>query len=261
MTMEQLVHLERLVKSAERIRDLGEVFTPAITVAAMLDLLPDEIWNPHNSQTFLEPACGDGNFLVAILDRKLDRVFEAWSESEHLMDSGPKVFHSYALQALASIYAVDVSVENIVGGTPGHEVGARERLIDVFQHWNKRATGKMFTDSESVYLSAKWIVDRNLIVGNMLAIDSDGKSTGRDLMSLLEYKWTEDSERVKISLTSLGDVMSAAEADIDDAQTLFGTPDPVEIWSGKAMNLFEAPIALQRIKKLKIPHSNGRRVL
>jgi hypothetical protein len=51
---------ERLVKSAERVRDLGEVFTAAATVREMLDLLPDEMWRPHPSPTFLEPACGDG---------------------------------------------------------------------------------------------------------------------------------------------------------------------------------------------------------
>lgn len=58
--------VERLVKSAERVRDLAEVFTPAETVDAMLDLLPSAVWSVHPSATFLEPACGDGNFLVAI---------------------------------------------------------------------------------------------------------------------------------------------------------------------------------------------------
>lgn len=52
---------ERLVKSQERVRDLGEVFTPLATVQGMLDLLPEEIWAPHPSPTFLEPACGDGD--------------------------------------------------------------------------------------------------------------------------------------------------------------------------------------------------------
>ncbi len=66
--------VERLVKSTERVRDLGEVFTPAGTVQAMLDLLPTDMWEPHPSPTFLEPACGDGNFLVAILARKLKSI-------------------------------------------------------------------------------------------------------------------------------------------------------------------------------------------
>ncbi len=71
------VDVEAESESAERVRDLGEVFTPASTVKAMLDLLPASMWVPHPSPTFLEPSCGDGDFLVAILVRKLDAVATA----------------------------------------------------------------------------------------------------------------------------------------------------------------------------------------
>jgi hypothetical protein len=50
---------ETLVKSFERVRDLGEVFTPARIVTEMLDLLPIHTWGVHPSQTFLESSCGD----------------------------------------------------------------------------------------------------------------------------------------------------------------------------------------------------------
>lgn len=55
---------ERLVKSVERVRDLGEVFTPAATVKAMLDLIPEAMWVPHPSFTFL-----DGELRVRHTDR------------------------------------------------------------------------------------------------------------------------------------------------------------------------------------------------
>ena len=64
MTTFEQTGTERLVKSTDRVRDLGEVFTPTATVQAMLDLLPPDMWGVHPSPTFLEPACGDGNFLV-----------------------------------------------------------------------------------------------------------------------------------------------------------------------------------------------------
>jgi type I restriction-modification system DNA methylase subunit len=70
--------IQRLVKSVERVRDLGEVFTPFATVRAMLDLIPEEMWQTHPSATFLEPACGDGNFLVGVLERKLANVAQAY---------------------------------------------------------------------------------------------------------------------------------------------------------------------------------------
>lgn len=65
---------ELRVKSVERVRELGEVLTPAQTVAEMLDLPPDEIRAIHPSAASLEPACCDGNFLVVILERKLQRI-------------------------------------------------------------------------------------------------------------------------------------------------------------------------------------------
>nr|DAP04617.1 MAG TPA: N-6 DNA Methylase [Bacteriophage sp.] len=53
------------VKSKNRVRDFGEVFTDEREVKAMCDLIPD--WTGN----VLEPACGNGNFLVEVLNRKL----------------------------------------------------------------------------------------------------------------------------------------------------------------------------------------------
>ena len=58
------------MRSSERARDLGEVFTPEGTVNEMLDLLQDI----NYASKFLEPGCGSGNFLVEILSRKIDMV-------------------------------------------------------------------------------------------------------------------------------------------------------------------------------------------
>ena len=82
--------VERLVKSTERVRDLGEVFTPAATVEDMLDMLPVGMWAVHPSPTFLEPSCGDGNFLIAILTRKLDAVAEAYGRGTLPAGTTPK---------------------------------------------------------------------------------------------------------------------------------------------------------------------------
>lgn len=61
-----------LVKSRQRVADHGEVFTPAWMVEAMLDLVKDE--THRIDARFLEPACGSGNFLVRVLQRKLAAV-------------------------------------------------------------------------------------------------------------------------------------------------------------------------------------------
>lgn len=69
-----------LVKSKQRVADHGEVFTPAWMVEAMLDLVKDE--THRIDARFLEPACGSGNFLVRVLQRKLAAVEVKYGKSE-----------------------------------------------------------------------------------------------------------------------------------------------------------------------------------
>ncbi len=70
---------ERLVKSVERVRDHGEVFTPAWLVESMLDLVKDE--SERIDSRFLEPACGSGNFLIPVLRRELATVQARYAKS------------------------------------------------------------------------------------------------------------------------------------------------------------------------------------
>jgi hypothetical protein len=228
---------ERLVKSSERVRDLGEVFTPSNTVQEMLDLLPKKMWSVHPSRTFLEPACGDGNFLVAILDRKLERISEELET--HSLASGVDIeaaqFH--ALEAIASIYAIDISTENIIGGVPGHEIGARARLLTVFSEWHELELGKALNSRSPAFKAAKWIVDHNLIVGNMLATDSNGKPTGRDNIPLIEYVFNPSNQNVTLFKTTMGDVISTEEAKSVDMLSLFPAEEPKKFWAGKALSI------------------------
>lgn len=87
---------ERLIKSKERVRDRGEVFTPSHIVKDMCDLIPCDIWQ-NISSTFLEPACGNGNFLVEILSRKLTLC---QTEEDALVSCG-------------SIFGVDIAQDNV----------------------------------------------------------------------------------------------------------------------------------------------------
>ncbi len=67
---------EQIVKSRHRVKTYGEVFTPRHMVDRMLDLVREELETGPDfvDKTFLEPAAGDGNFLVAILRRKLHAI-------------------------------------------------------------------------------------------------------------------------------------------------------------------------------------------
>ena len=62
--------MKKQTKSKDRIADFGEVFTAEREVNAMLDLVKQE--TERIDSRFLEPACGDGNFLAEVLKRKLN---------------------------------------------------------------------------------------------------------------------------------------------------------------------------------------------
>lgn len=83
------------IKSKNRVKDFGEVFTAEREVKAMCDLIPSSIWENIDS-TFLEPACGNGNFLVEILSRKLQRC-----------KTEEEVYRAYN-----SIYGIDILPDN-----------------------------------------------------------------------------------------------------------------------------------------------------
>lgn len=251
MTLVPFTGVERLVKSTERVRDLGEVFTPAATVQTMLDLLPDEMWVPHPSPTFLEPACGDGNFLVAILDRKLTAVSDAARASALEGGSAPTGVQFHGLEALASIYGVDISHDNIIGGTPGHEVGARSRMLALFADWLEDTTGSPWDTTGPLARSATWILEHNIQVGNMLAVTPDGKPTGRDRVPLCEYTWEPSDGLVTIATTTLGAVTQAAEERASGTATLFGPPSPRPVWTGPAQLLFQADISAAAIHRAR----------
>ncbi len=84
-----------LVKSKKRVVDHGEVFTPPWMVEAMLDLVKGE--TERIDSRFLEPACGSGNFLVRILQRKLAAVEIKYGRSDFERSQ-------FALLALMCVY-------------------------------------------------------------------------------------------------------------------------------------------------------------
>lgn len=232
---------ERLVKSEDRVRDLAEVFTPSRTVQDMLNLIPAEMWQIHPSPTFFEPACGDGNFLEPILDRKLQVVAAHHAAGTLPAGTTAEAAQFHALEALASIYAVDISVDNIVGGTPGHEIGARTRLLTMFLEWNHRMLGKKLNARSNLLRAAHWIIERNVIVGNMLSTSAAAMPTDRDEMSLLDYEWHPATLCVTVKETSMGSVLAGCQAETTGVMSLFGTPEPTLLWSGAAVEIHRAP--------------------
>ena len=96
---------KQLIKSKSRVTDHGEVFTSEREINSMLDLVKDETENI--TSRFLEPACGDGNFLAEILTRKLRVVESRYRASQ-------SEWERYSIIALSSIYGVEYLEDNVI---------------------------------------------------------------------------------------------------------------------------------------------------
>lgn len=139
------------IRSKERVKDLAEVFTPERMVKAMLDLVGDA--SHAVETTFLEPACGNGNFLVEILARKCGTI-----RKRYLEDGSGRRVQIDILRAIATISAIDISPRNVEE--------ARARMLDLTAALYEEILGQAPPDR---YLSicAK-IYERKIIVGDVL---------------------------------------------------------------------------------------------
>lgn len=122
---------EKLIKSKERIRRHAEVYTPSWLVKDMCDMLPPDAWDSIH-RTFLEPSCGNGNFLEEILARKLKLC-------DNINDG---------ISALQSIFAIDILPDNV------------QESID-------RMYG-LFVDKFGPSFFAIEVLHKNIVCGNFL---------------------------------------------------------------------------------------------
>ena len=140
---------ERQVKSKKRVADHGEVFTRQREVNAMLDLVKHE--TERIDSRFLEPACGNGNFLAEVLNRKLNVVDSRYSKSQF-------DWERYAVIAISSIYGVEILKDNTEE--------CRERLFKIFDERYALLFGDKCKDD--CRKSVQFILDRNIIWGDAL---------------------------------------------------------------------------------------------
>ncbi|MGE0903381.1 hypothetical protein [Dehalococcoides mccartyi] len=154
------------VKSKQRVAEHGEVFTAEREVKAMCDLVKQE--TERIDSRFLEPACGDGNFLSEILSRKLSVVRKKYKKS-------PIDYEKNAILALSSIYGVDILLDNAIA--------CRERLLAIWDKEYKAVCKKEC--SADTREAAKFILSRNIVCGNALSlrcVDESGNDTNEPIV-------------------------------------------------------------------------------
>ena len=132
-----------LVKSKKRVSDHGEVFTPAWLVEAMLDLVKGE--SERIDSRFLEPACGSGNFLVGILQRKLTAVEIKYGKSDFEKKH-------YALYALMCTYGIELLTDNIDE--------CRANILEIFADYLN------LEESDDLYRAASYVLLQNIVHGD-----------------------------------------------------------------------------------------------
>lgn len=153
-------------KSRQRVRDHGEVFTNQREVNAMCDLVKDE--TERIDSRFLEPACGDGNFLVEILRRKLEAVKRKYKKST--LD-----YEKNAVLAISSVYGVDILLDNVIA--------CRERLFAIWDREYKSVCKKDCNDQTRE--AVKFILTKNIVCGNALTlrcVDERGQDTDEPIV-------------------------------------------------------------------------------
>jgi len=143
--------MEKQVISKQRVAAHGEVLTGKREINAMLDLVKQE--TERIDSRFLEPACGNGNFLAVIMERKLAVVEKRYGKSQ-------LEFERYAVLAVSSIYGIDILDDNVQQ--------CRQRLFGIFDLIYLRLFKNKTNDNcrEAVH----FILERNIIHGNALSL-------------------------------------------------------------------------------------------
>ena len=142
---------EKLIKSKERIQKHGEVFTPSWMVQKMLDIEGVKESCENIYATFLEPSAGDGNFLIAILERKLEAVTLQFDKTN---------WKTKSLFALTSIYGIEFLEDNL-------EL-ARYKILSNYMEWYEKNLGERLSVNTGFFKSIKFIIRKNIIRGNTL---------------------------------------------------------------------------------------------
>ena len=168
---------ERQIKSKERVRERGEVFTAAREVNAMLDLVKDETENID--ATFLEPACGTGNFLDEVLRRKLAVCQKRYGKSA-------ADYEKFSFLACTTLYGVDIMADNVER--------CRERLFETWEDSFGRAStqGSPRSDfHDRVSAAVRKVFEKNILLGNALSmkrVDEKGNDLDEPIV-FMEWKF------------------------------------------------------------------------
>ena len=185
---------EKQVVSRKRVVDYGEVYTAKREVNAMLDLVNEE--TERIDSRFLEPACGTGNFLVEILNRKMKVVKRQFASNRFEYDLA-------SAQAVSLMYGVELLPDNVIA--------CRERLLLQYKDiYREHQNNNVSSDLEKCI---KYLLQKNILCGDALTmLQSDGKP-----ITFCEWTFIGTRGKVKRRDFELSELLRKIESDISES--------------------------------------------
>lgn len=189
---------ENLIKSKQRVQKHGEVFTPKKIVNKMLDFPEIKEACENIIATFLEPAAGEGAFLVAILERKLNMVAKKYNDDL-------KQYENYSLLALTTLYGIELLEDNAQTCV----MNMYEQYYDFYKKQIEFHKGKL---NQKVLDSAKKIISLNIANGNFLTRQFiDGKPLVFSEWQPINMRKTTKNIRIQRTEYMLDEIYENAE--------------------------------------------------
>lgn len=204
--------MEKQVVTKKRVTDHGEVYTSKREVNAMLDLVAQE--TERIESRFLEPACGTGNFLTEILERKLEVVKSRYAKSQ-------LKYERHAVIAVSSLYGIDILEDNVIE--------CRRRLFAI----SNREYSRLFKKraKEECRSAIQYLLAKNILWGDALSL----KTVGEKPQPIIFSEWSPfNGSMLKRRDFAFNDLVAYASgrelpllAYSDEGEDVF-IPDPVQ---------------------------------
>lgn len=185
--------LSEQIISKQRVADHGEVLTAEREVNAMLDLVKPE--TRRIDSRFLEPACGTGNFLATVLERKLAIIEKRYSRSQIEYERNSFI-------ALASIYGIEILSDNLKL--------CKDRLLGIFTHYYLKNYKKRI--KPEFLKAAEFVLNRNILWGDALTL----KTPDDKAEPIVFSEWTRpfNDSRIKRRDYFFSELTPKEEADL-----------------------------------------------
>lgn len=243
---------EKIIKSKKRIQNHGEVFTPKRIINKMLDLPNIREACQNLTSTFLEPAAGEGAFLVEVLNRKMKMVVKSYGDN--LIR-----YENYSLLALSTLYGVELLEDN-----------AQKCVMNMYQvyyeAYQQQAIQHSAKVNKKVLDSAKLIISNNIAQGNFLTkLAPDGNPIVFSEWNPINLR--KDGKTIKVQRTeyTLMDILDGIKKEGGDSLShsvveqldLFDSFDDEEVFEKEKKQMKYIPVKITHVYKEEMEEVNG----